>query len=223
MRRSYITPEFHNNYINGSYNMDENSTFFGSKMLEIEDNILVGEDDIIWYENSIGEQLNLSIESSTQALFFSPSDDKLLNHSIYMDKSKSKSRSDSKWFIDIKIEKILMNFLYANLKKYRTFEGIKNNRTIFDSVDDSINAYIISNVLDRYKFDRIDLFLRHRRIDNSISLKLNNTWNPNVKDVYNKFESSLNGIGNELKITFNQLDSDKYSFEYYFNIRFKKI
>lgn len=223
MRRSYITPEFHNNYINGTFNIKESSTFFGSKMLEIEDSITIGRDDIIWYENENNEQLNLSIETSTQPVFFSLSDSKLENHNLYLDTSQPKIKLDKKWIMNIKIKKILINTLFANFKKYRTFEGVKYDKTAYNNVDNALLEYIKTNVLDRYKFNKVELFIRHRRIDNSDNFKLENKWNPNLVDSYNNFDSNLNDLENELKISFNQLDSSKYSFEYYFNLNFIKI
>lgn len=223
MRRNYITPEFFNNHTNGTYNMNESSTFFGSKMLEIEDYIKIGNEDIIWYENNNNEQIDLSIESSTRPLFYSPSDNMLNNHSLTLDKSQPSLINEKKWVINIKLKKIFIMFLFSNLKKYRTFEGVTNNRTRFNSVDEAIVEYIKNNILDRYKFDKIDLFIKHKRIDNNQNLKLNNTWNSNIKDVYDKYESNLSDLGDELKVSFKQLNSSKYNFEYYFNLNFEKI
>jgi hypothetical protein len=51
MRRSYISPEFDHNDVYGTFNMIEESNFFGSKMLEIEDSIYIDVQNLIYYQN----------------------------------------------------------------------------------------------------------------------------------------------------------------------------
>ena len=46
MRRTYISPEFDYKPIFGTMNMLEQSSFFGSKMLEIEDKIDIKNENI---------------------------------------------------------------------------------------------------------------------------------------------------------------------------------
>jgi hypothetical protein len=47
MRRTYISPEYQKRAVYGTLNMVEESTFFGAKMLEIEDTISIDNQDII--------------------------------------------------------------------------------------------------------------------------------------------------------------------------------
>jgi hypothetical protein len=58
MRRSYMSPEYSNTQIYGTFNMVEESNFFAAKMLEVEDSIYVSNQNIIYYQKSTGEQLN---------------------------------------------------------------------------------------------------------------------------------------------------------------------
>ena len=46
MRRTYISPEFIYQKVNGTFNMQEHSSFFGSKMIEIDDEIVIKNDNI---------------------------------------------------------------------------------------------------------------------------------------------------------------------------------
>jgi hypothetical protein len=46
MRRSYISPEYQNKAVSGTLNMLEESTFFGAKMLEVDDSIKIENQDI---------------------------------------------------------------------------------------------------------------------------------------------------------------------------------
>ena len=66
MRRSYISPEFTDNPIYGTFNMIEESNFFAAKMLEVEDSIYISNQNIIYYQKLTGEQTDLSIESSSK-------------------------------------------------------------------------------------------------------------------------------------------------------------
>ena len=70
MRRNYISPEFEYRKVFGTLNMKEESTFFGSKMLEIEDIIELHNQGIIYYQNSNNEQIDLDIERSLNPIVF---------------------------------------------------------------------------------------------------------------------------------------------------------
>ena len=72
MRRSYISPEYQNRAVYGTLNMVEESTFFGAKMLEVEDSISIDNQDIIYYQRSNGEQLDISTETSLDSYIYSP-------------------------------------------------------------------------------------------------------------------------------------------------------
>ena len=50
MRRSYISPEYTESSIYGTFNMLEESNFFAAKMLEIEDSIYISNQNIIYYQ-----------------------------------------------------------------------------------------------------------------------------------------------------------------------------
>ena len=85
MRRSYISPEYQNRAVYGTLNMVEESTFFGAKMLEVEDTISIDNQDIIYYQRTSGEQLDISTETSLDSYIYSPGSntgDKFKNHTL---------------------------------------------------------------------------------------------------------------------------------------------
>ena len=229
MRRSYISPEFDHNDIYGTFNMVEESNFFGAKMLEIEDSIYIDIQNIIYYQNSKGEQINFSSESTLDSNVYSSSDSKQKYQRLVIDETQSTYTKDNstRWILDINLKSILIEFLYAELKKYRTFEGISNNMTINNDVSSSLKNYISNNVLDRYKFKRIDLFLEYKDMRSNSLFKLKNTWDNLVyktENQLNKFETDTQYDGSSVRITFNQeKPSSLYNFNYYFNILFDKI
>ena len=90
MRRNYISPEFTNYKIFGTFNMVEESNFFGAKMLDIEDNITIGTQDIIYYQKFTGEQIDYTTESAISPVSYSSSDSKNSNHTLVIDETQPK-------------------------------------------------------------------------------------------------------------------------------------
>ena len=228
MRRTYFSPEFTNNLVNGSLNVLEQSNFFSSKMLEIEDNIIIDNIDILWYDNNNGEQLDLSIESVNLPYVYSPSDDKFNNLKLSIDEystPKGVNSKNTKWIFEINLKSILSNYLFSTLKKYRTFEGVRNNSTIYNDVNVFINNYIKSNILNRYKLEKIDLFILNRSIGEDSQIKYKNNWNKNISvdALVKNYQITFNNDESIAKILFLQLNSNEYIFDYYYNIHYKKI
>lgn len=229
MRRNYISPDYQNIAVNGTLNMIEESTFFGAKMLEIEDSILISNTDIIYYQRDNKEQIDLSVESSLPSYVYSPSDDKLANHTIVLDESQPGFQLDNntRWIITIDLKTILTNYLLATLKKFRTFEGIRSNMTIFNDIDVAIKSYINNNILDRYKLSSITLYILNEDLRNQSLLRYNNQWTANViseQNKFTKFQTQTEFDQSSIKIIFNQeKPSSQYRFSYYFDILFTKI
>lgn len=229
MRRSYISPEFDHNNLYGTFNMAEESNFFGAKMLEIEDYIYISTQNIIYYQNSNGEQIDLSSESILDSKIYSSSDSKKAYHKLTLDETQSTYTKDNstRWIMNIGLSSILSDFLYAELKKYRTFEGIKNNMTLNNDVNSSLKNYISTNVLNRYKLSKIELFLEYKDLRSNSLLKLNNNWDYlsyKAENQLTKFETETQYDGSNIRVMFNQeRPSTLYNFSYYFNILFEKI
>ena len=229
MRRTYISPEFQTNNVYGTYNMVEESNFFGAKMLEIEDSILIGNQNIIYYQKLNGEQLDFDTETTIESTIYSSSDDKLINHKLTIDETQTKYSLDNntRWIIDINLKSILTNYLYAELKSYRTFEGIKNDMTIYNDVNVAIKKYIDFNVLNRYKLSTIDLYVNYTDLRNQNVLRYKNVWEQNTfKPEYklSKIQTVSDYNQNTLRVLFNQeKPSSTYKFNYFFNLTFVKI
>jgi hypothetical protein len=229
MRRTYISPEYQNRAVYGTLNMVEESTFFGAKMLEVEDTISIDNQDIIYYQKLNGEQLDFSIESSLSSIVYSSSTNKLNNHTLELDTTQPKYQLDNntRWILTIDLKTIITDYLYATLKRYRTFEGVKNEMTIFNDVNVGVRNYIQSNVLNRYKFKSIDLYVRYQDLRNQSLLRYKNYWDNNIiNPTYKliKFQTETEFDESSIRITFNQeKPSNTYSMDYYFNILFEKI
>lgn len=229
MRRHYISPEYLSTRVYGTFNMVEDSNFFGSKMLEIEDSITISNQEVIYYQNVNGEQIDYSIESSLQSYNYSSVTDKEQNHTLVVDDSQAlyQKNENTRWILTIDLEKIIKNYLFVNLKKYRTFEGIKKDMTIYDDVNVAIKNYIDFNVYDRYKVESIDLFVSYNSLRSQNVLRLKNTWNKNISITENRLqkvqsEYSLNN--STVRLIFNQEKPSKdFNFDYFFNLNLVKL
>ena len=229
MRRSYISPEYKYSLISGTFNMLEESTFFGAKMLEIEDKIDINTQDIIYYQKENGEQLDESVETELTSYVYSATTDKNNNHKLEIDKTQSKSQieTNTRWILTINLREILSNYIFATLKKYRTFERIKSDMTIYKNIDVAIKSYINMNVINRYRFKSITLYVKYKDIRIQNLLRYNSNWTPFIisnNTKFTKFQSDINFDESIVRLTFNQeMPSNTHNFEYYFSILYEKI
>lgn len=229
MRRSYISPEYDITPVYGTFNMLEESTFFSAKMLEIEDSITIDNLDIIYYQKDNGEQLDLSIESSLPSYAYSSTNDKNTHHTLVMDDSQPKYQLDNntRWLLKIELNTILINYLFSTLKKYRTFEGIKNDMTIYNNIDTAVYSYINLNILNRYKLKGVELYVKYNDLRSQSALRYKNIWDPSIKSPDNtltKIQTQTEINESSIIIYFNQeKPSSTYNYNYYFNILFEKI
>jgi hypothetical protein len=69
MKLSHISPEFIYTPVNGTLSMKEKKSFFGSKLVKFDANVSVLNENIIWYQNENGEQLNLNAGSFIRAAY----------------------------------------------------------------------------------------------------------------------------------------------------------
>ena len=228
MRRNYISPEFTYSGINGTMNMKEETSFLGSKMLYIPNSLSISIENIIYYQTLNNEQINYTIEKNSTPILYSTSSDKLINHTIKYDKSQSQSQynTNTKWIIEIDILSILTNYIFANLKKYRTFEGVKNNMTLSNNIDTAIKQYISNNILNRYEYDRCDLFISYNLLSQTGQKRYGNTFSEitNSSNILSKVQTQLSSDKSKLTLTFFQEKiSSVYNFNYYFNLYFNRL
>lgn len=226
MRRKYISPEFNYNRVFGSLSMKEHSTFFGSKMMDIEDVLYLNSDNIIYYQNSNGEQLDRLVELSLNPSIYDISLSKKNWHNLVPDQYGF-SDSNAKWIINISLRSLLIDYIFSNIKKYRSFEGISNLYTLNNNVDDSIKSYIVENILNKYEFSGIDLYIKYNDINSTGVLKYNNTFNLSayhLDNLHKMMELNLDFDNRNLEVKFKQdLPPNTHTFDYYYNLTFKKI
>jgi len=232
MRRTYISPEFEYKKVFGTFNMKEESSFFGSKMLEIEDVLELTTQSLVYYQNSNSEQLDLDIEKLTLPIVYSVSEDFKENQTLLIDDSQSEfqKNSNTRYTLTINLETILENYLFATLKQYRTFEGVSNTMCYSGDVNFSMKQYILKNVVDRYKFNRVELFLNYVDLRDQNIRRFNNTWasNPSVVSIESNklknLQTETEYDFSSIKVIFSQEKSSQlFSFEYYFKLYWEKL
>lgn len=229
MRRKYISPEFDYVKVHGTFNMVEESSFFGSKMLEIEDSISIKDDNLVYYQLDNGEQLDLNSESNLPQIVFDSVLEKQNNHKLFLDEAQTEQQKngEARWILDIQIQSVLRDYLYATLKTYRTFEGVKNNMTINNNVNAAIRSYIDNNVLDRYKFSRVELFYQSVDLLTLDGIKYNNVYDSSIEvteTLLTRFETETDSNDLDIRVKFYQdKPANQFAFNYYFNLYFEKL
>jgi hypothetical protein len=229
MRRTYISPEYINKKVYGTYNMVEESNFFCAKMLDVEDSIMIENQNIVYYQRRNGEQLDLSIESTLPSIIYSSSDSKSKNHTLVIDDSQNDydRNNNTKWILDISLKNILTDYIFSTMKRYRTFEGIQNSMTIENDVNVALTNYINYNVLNRYKLDQLILYISYRDLRNQSVLRYKNTWKNDIdikENIMKKVQTETSFDGSTIRAFFNQeKSSSTYVMDYYFTLSFVKI
>ena len=226
MRRNYISPEFVNSKIYGSFNSYEESNFFGSKMLEIEDLVDIIDQNIIYYQNSKNEQIDANVETAQNATIYSSSENKNQNHVLTIDDSQldTQKKSNTRWLLDIDLKSILTEFVFANVKKERTFQSLTNDMVVSKDVNVFIRNYITNNVLDRYKLSNIDLYVDYLDLKSEDNFQYKNLFDKRTLNKLTRFQTETNYNSTKTRLTFNQEQTSKdWSFKYLFNLKFVKI
>jgi hypothetical protein len=229
MRRTYISPEYKYDDVYGTFNMKESINYYGSKMLEIEDFIYLDIINIVYYENVNGEQINLTSENILEPHLYSSTESKNKYHTIIKDLSQSdyQLNNSTNWIIEIDLKNILLDYIFSQMKKVRTFQGIKNNMVIYKDVNTSLKNYIILNTIDRYKLSKVDLYISYNDLRNNTTLKHQVKFDESIYDPLNKlikFQTETEWDNSSIKVIFNQeKPSSLYNFNYYFNLFFEKI
>ncbi|NPV12883.1 MAG: hypothetical protein HPY57_14015 [Ignavibacteria bacterium] len=253
MKETLILKKFKKEPVYGTFNLLEEETFFGSKIMELEDQIIINDKSVQYFQyffNALPgditgqtlaknngyqySQLNKLVETF---YLLDMVDLKLQNHAIYKATQTSKDEKyNTKWVIDVNIKNILREYLFAKIKERRTFKSITHDRFLNKDINKSIYEYIDVNLLDRYSFQYIDFYIRY------VDIKNNTVWlDTTFKQFDPQFRSDIEldeyknqsvnvEIANfidplaNLKINYFQTKpSTDYKFDYYFNIYYKKI
>lgn len=253
MKETLILKKFKKEPVYGTFNLSEEKTFFSSKIMDLEDQIVIDNKSIHYFQffyNASADDISGQTLAKNNGYQYSQLnklvenfylldvvDLKLKNHKIYKATQTSKDEKyNTKWIIDIDIKTILREYLFAKIKERRTFKSITYDKFINKDINKSIYEYININLLDRYSFQYVDFYVKYTDI------KKNTVWSDvTLKQFDPQFKSDIGikeyidrnvnvEIANftdllaNLKITYYQIKpSIDYKFDYYFNIYYNKI
>lgn len=229
MKENLILKKYQTQPVNGTFSMKEVKTFFGSKMMDIEDNIMIDSKTLQYSDTSEGFQYFEDEKKEANEIFKTPNLNGLKenNHNI-----RSFRFGSGIWNFNINTREILINYLFYKIKEKRTFKSIRTNNLQDQNIDDAIRQYIEYNVIDRYKFSKIDLFVKIQNITQSqnvkgqLQLKSNPQYDPTIEsqeyliDDFN-LQANKNDIS-QIYLTYALKNPRENNFNYYFNIHFEK-
>ena len=229
MKRTYISPEFDYKPVYGTYTMEGDGIIFGSVLMRTESKIDITNENLNYNQLFTGEQIDEDVDlNATQIIYDAPSN-KLFNHTILLIENQTdfQKENNAKWEIKIEIKDILRNHLFATLKNARTFEGLKSDFTLQDSVDLAVYNFINSQVINKYGFIKVEFFIDFVDLCNDDTLQYKNQFDPTLTATdkkLNTFEQNISTGEGYLTITFNQSKpAYNYSFKYNFNLYYEKL
>jgi len=226
MKRTYISPEYQYNKVGGLLNMKEHSTFFGSKMMELPNNLYIDNEVISYYQNSANEQIDFANEQRNVPNVVDLNMVKKLNHVMYKDTSVGVDSGYVTWVVEVDLRKILQEYIFGNIKRSRIFTNVLNPNLLNNDVDLSIRDYIRENIMNRYAFDKVELYVNYVSLSESGRLIGSNVYGYNTVKNTQVLNTTLvfNSDYSIMKIQFKQIqDYKQFGFDYYFNLIFNKI
>jgi hypothetical protein len=238
MKSDLIINRFKTEPTIGTKSTLEEKTFFGSKMIDIEDQILIDESYIQYSEifntgdtNNNGYQYYDDIDYLEKIYLVNLTDSKYLYHSInLMSQTNMDLQNNTNWTILINWKDILTDYLYYKLKEARTFKCIRYTDIISENINLYIRDYIKTNLINRYKFVRLNLYISYLSLEtenmNIIpNLQFDPIFTVSVKNIDNLVKNVNATVFDELiNVKYKQTQSSKtLKFNYYFDLILYKI
>ena len=236
MKNNLIVKKYAVQYDNGTKNMSTVKSFFGTKLIDIEDNITIDNTSIKYKDYNGYQNYNEHLSLSETEKIINQTTLKETYHTMSLQtQDMFNIENNTRWIMYIDIRNILRDYLFGKIKERRTFKTIKAENTKEHDINLAIYKFIDINVLNRYELSGIDMYLKY------YPLKTSNIFNK-TKTQYNPIFDELLYDSNNLitdyslikkdqfenltpvKVLYNQTKkSTEYKFDYYFNLNYKKI
>lgn len=245
MKTTTIIQQYRKEPVIGTKTHKEIKSFFGSNLIDIEDEIIISDISIQYSEVPVTSQnqpgyqyydLTTLVSEQEESVLRSLDDIKYENHTIDLYRLNYTNYDNLQWDFVIKARDILKEYLFCRLKEARTMKSIRKDQTPKQNINQFIYDYIEFNLLDRYNISYITFYVLYKNViddgntfNNNYTIK-NPTFNKicykteNVtKDIRIITTDYLNNLG-DVNMTYNQIkNAIQYTFDYYFEIRYKKI
>lgn len=222
MRKKGISPEYIYTKTPGVINMREGRNFFSSKMIKLGGDITLASEYVIYKQRLSGEQIDSTDDHS---IAYSSILDKESNHKIVIDPTQTDSNKDKKtsWVLEVDTDTLLRNYVFAQIKKSRAFEGVYNANCESKSVNISIKSYINLNVINRYKLDMIDLYLEYIPLGIGVNKNTPVYTSDRLSNILPNYRTIKNSDNGLVTILFDQDKiADEYTFRYTFDVKYKR-
>lgn len=237
MKNDLIILRYKTENVIGTKTSLEPKTFFGSKMVDVEDIIYLDNSEIQYSEinditnkNNGYQYLTKNVLEKTTLINL---DDVKSKHSTItlVSQTNTEREKNTQWAIDINWKDILSDYLFYKLKESRTFKCIRYNDVISENINYFIRDYIKNNLLNRYDVDNIEFYIKYVELDtgDEETTDPNLRFNPKFNDNIFCDECKIKNINStitstKINIKYKQTMDSRYNkFDYYFNIILKKV
>jgi hypothetical protein len=248
MKSNLVIRKYQTQTVKGVKSAKEVKSFFGSKLIDIEDDIYINDISIQYSEvvnkvsiqNDHYQYYDVNLLHPEVNILRSLDDVKYENHSIDVYSQKDPSvdavNKNYEWIMVINARNILREYLFLRLKESRVFKTIRSEDLLERNINTYINNYIDTNLLNRYNISELAFYANYFDViqDSTVFTKGQVLKGPNFnKNVFNESKriknvnimtpDYLNNL-DTVKIIYNQIkDYRRYKFDYYFTISYKKI
>jgi hypothetical protein len=238
MKSDLIITRFKTEPIIGTKETHETRTFFGSKMVDIEDSILIDDSKIQYSEmfssggtENNGYQYYIDKDQLENIYLISLTDLKGLYHSINLvSQSTLDLMNNTQWSITIDWKSILNDYIYYKLKNRRTFKVIKYTDVLSENINLFIKNYILDNLTNRYQFSQLNFYVQYLNLESGTqhtnpNLAFDPIYTIDAKSDTNLVKNANSTISDSsLLVSYKQTQSsEKMKFNYYFDLIFTKI
>lgn len=238
MKSDLIISRYKTENIIGTKSSYDARTFFGSKMIDIEDSILI-DDSLVQYSEiydtddrrNNGYQYYDDVDFLEKIYLVNLFDVKDNYHTIITgSQGNVERRINTSWIINIGWKDVLIEYLYLKLKEARTFKTIKFENVLSENINLYIRKYIEHNLLSRYNFDSIDFYIKYYDLDGGDedtdpNLVFNPIFDASIKSEENKIKNvNSTTFPETLTVQYKQTESSQYKkFHYYFDLNIVKV
>lgn len=238
MKSNLMLKKFSTTNVPGTMSQKELKTFFGSKILCTENNIFINDDSIKFsqvissYNNGFQYFDVNTIPEDWETKFSENLSDLKMNNQFIslLSQTTSNLTNNTRWQILINGTSILKDYLFFRIKEQRVFKVINANETYSNNINNAIYNYINSNLLSRYRLEKIDFYvnyydIKQQTIYSPIKLQYNPKFDVSVYSKNNLTNVNIVGFNpwkfDQINLQyFQSKPSNQYSFNYYFNLTF---
>lgn len=238
MKNNLILSKYITEGVQGTKSVYDNRTYFGSKMVDVE-NIIFVDNSVIQYtevyddidKRNSGYQYYNDIYNIEKEYLIMLDDVKNENQRITLLSQHSIDLTiNTNWLLVINWKIILEEYLFYKLKESRTFKAVKYSDTIKENINIYIRDYIQQNLMNRYDFKGIDLYIEYIELnqydkEKDVNLSYNPVFDISVRKESNRINNAnLTKFSELLNINYKQTESSKtYTFKYYFDLYYNRI